>query len=324
MLRPQRADLSTDRCGASVRISTLFSGLCIAVAAIPIALGLICLANPHRPLFYLIDIFSVPILSGAVLLAGLFLMIRQPRAAMVSGFGAALLLAAVVPQAWPSHAPADDKAEPVRLIWSNRFMRNTEPEKLLDWVAEKDPDIVVLAEVTPGKRETVIGGLRKTLPHIVERYDMIIASRWPLSRMRAPDDRFALVSVSVKTPAGPIRLAATHLTRPWPFQPPDYQPRHFDKLDRNLGNTQERLVLVGDFNTTPSAALISNFAKDQSLKPAPGLLGTWPSSLPAFARVSIDNVLATPDLNLSNRQTGPGLGSDHNPVYVEIRPARAK
>jgi endonuclease/exonuclease/phosphatase (EEP) superfamily protein YafD len=37
--------------------------------------------------------------------------------------------------------------------------------------------------------------------------------------------------------------------------------------------------------------------------------------------VTIDNVLATSDVNLSHREVGPDDGSDHRPVYVEIRSA---
>lgn len=283
-------------------------------------LGFVCLGNPHRPLFYLIDIFTVPILTGAVIATGLLLLIRKWAAASVGTLGAALLVISVSPQGQSERSPINAAVPPVRLIWSNRFMRNPEPEKILTWVGEKNPDIVVLAEVTPARRNAVITGLKKTLPHIVERYDMVIASRWPLSRMRAPDDRFALVSVTVAAPSGRFRLAATHLTRPWPFQPASHQANHFDKLSRNLPRTAEKLVVVGDFNTTPGAGLMHDFATARTLHPAPGLSGTWPSSLPAPLRISIDNVLATPDLHLSHRAVGPAGGSDHNPVYIEIRP----
>ena len=82
------------------------------------------------------------------------------------------------------------------------------------------------------------------------------------------------------------------------------------------------MVLVGDFNSSPYAAHLRDFAERREMSMAYGLPGTWYSVLPAIGRVTIDNVLVSRDLHLSNRQVGPNTGSDHSPVYVEIRPAK--
>jgi endonuclease/exonuclease/phosphatase (EEP) superfamily protein YafD len=81
-------------------------------------------------------------------------------------------------------------------------------------------------------------------------------------------------------------------------------------------------VLTGDFNTTPSAAQLRDFAKDLDLHAAPAVTGTWRADLPGLMRVTIDNILASQDLNLSHREVGPDNGSDHRPVYVEISPTK--
>ncbi len=301
---------------------TFFSAVCTALGALAVALGFICVANPHRPLFYLIDIFTLPILSVTAVLTALFMLVRQPRAAALGTLATVLLIIAMAPQVFPKQAPADANAKPVKLLWANMFVRNATQEKLLPWVAAKNPDIVALVEVAPAQRKDMIDKLKIDYPYMAVRYDMIVASRYPIANAKPRPAGFALVTLTVKTPQGPLNLAVTHLTRPWPFTQPKDQPRQFARLaDALMPLPDGRMVLVGDFNTTPSAALLHDFTGKLDLHTVPALNGTWESALPSIGRVTIDNVLATRDLNLSRRETGPANGSDHSPVYVEIRTA---
>ncbi len=303
----------------------LFSALCTAVALAFVAAGFVCVANGHRHVFYLIDIFTLPILSGAVVLTLVLALIRQVRAAILAVVAVVLLSIAMAPQVFPRQESPDPAARPIRMIWANLYVRNPEPQKLLPWIAEKKPDIIALVEVNHDARADLIDRLKVGYPYMVVRYDMVIASRWPLSHADPRPAGFALVTVSVKTPQGPLNLAVTHLTRPWPFTEPGDQPRQFARLKDSLAPLPpSRFVLTGDFNTTPSAAQLHDFAKGLDLHAAPALTGTWRADLPAPMRVNIDNILASADLNLSKREVGPDDGSDHRPVYVEIRPVRGR
>ena len=58
------------------------------------------------------------------------------------------------------------------------------------------------------------------------------------------------------------------------------------------------------------------------LLPAPGFPGTWPSALPAFAGIAIDQVYRSPDLALLSRRIGEPTGSDHYPVVTEFTRAK--
>ncbi len=303
---------------------TVFSALCTAIALAFVAAGFVCIANGHRPLFYLIDIFTLPILSIAVVVTAGFALIRQVRAAVLGLVAVALLSIAMAPQVFPQQKAPAPEAQPIKMVWANLFVRNREPQRILPWIAEKKPDIVALVEVNQDARADLIDKLKIIYPYMIVRYDMVVASRWPLSHARPRPAGFALVTVTVKTPQGPLNLAVTHLTRPWPFTAPPEQPQHFERLKDALAPLPpSRFVLAGDFNTTPSAALMRDFAKGMGLHAAPALTGTWEGQLPSLMRVTIDNILASSDVNLSRREIGPDDGSDHRPVYVEIRTAKA-
>ncbi|WP_443750510.1 endonuclease/exonuclease/phosphatase family protein [Asticcacaulis solisilvae] len=304
-------------------VKGVFSALCTAIALALVASGFVCVANGHRHVFYLIDIFTLPILSVAVIAILAFAAIRQVRAAALGAVAVLLLGIAMAPQVFPHQAAPDPGAQPIRMVWANLYVLNPEPQKILPWIETKKPDIVAFVEINRDARADLIDKLKVTYPYMVVHYDMLIASRWPLAHAQPRPAGFALVTLTVKTPQGPLNLAVTHLTRPWPFTEPGDQPRQFARLEDSLKPLPpSRFVLAGDFNTTPSAAQLRDFAKSLDIHAAPALTGTWRADLPGLMRVTIDNILASSDLNLSKREVGPDDGSDHRPVYVEIRPVK--
>jgi endonuclease/exonuclease/phosphatase (EEP) superfamily protein YafD len=277
------------------------------------------------PLAYLIDIFTLPILAGAILLTALLLVIRQPRAVILSLFGVALLVLAMVPQVFPSQSPADPAATPIKVMFGNLFMRNPDPQRVLTWLDAKKPDIAAFVEVSAREQQDFYNELSYRYPYIEANADMIIASRYPVSDIGWRKKGLGLISLTVTTPQGPLHFALAHLTRPWPFTHEETQANQFDRLTSALQPMPpSRVIIVGDFNTTPSAALLSEFNQSLDLHAASALIGTWKSDLPGVMRVNIDNMLASSDLNISNREIGPLNGSDHFPIYAEFRPVKTQ
>jgi endonuclease/exonuclease/phosphatase (EEP) superfamily protein YafD len=300
-----------------------FSGVCITLGLCMAVLGVMGVANMRLPLPYLIDIFTLPILAVAALLSMLFLAARQPRAAMLGLLGTVLLGVAMIPQVFPSQGPADTQARPVKVIFGNLFMRNPRPQRVLEWVDAKKPDIAAFVEVSAGEQHEFYSELGRRYPYIEANADMVVASRWPVSDLTWRRNNLGLITLNVATPQGKLHFVLAHLTRPWPFTRDEDQASQFERLIKALEPVPpSRVVIVGDFNTTPSAALLNEFNQSLDLHAAPALIGTWNSSLPGLLRVNIDNMLASSDLNISRREVGPFNGSDHRPVYAEFRPVR--
>lgn len=308
-----------------MRISKFISAVCVALALPILAAGIICLVNPGEGLLYLVDIFTQPVLMVSILLTVAILLLRRYAIAGIGSVGIALMLVSLVPQSLPDQAPVDTDAKPITLMWSNMFVQNPVPQKILPWIAKKQPDIVVLVEVTRPQRDPLAAVLKDSYPHVVLWNDMVVASKYPISKPRARVRGFAAYHMTVKTPHGPVNLVAAHLTRPWPYTPEGVQPYQFDHLYEGLKPFPETgMILVGDFNSSPYAAHIRDFAKRRNMSMTYGLSGTWPSVLPSIGRGSIDNILVSRDLHLSRRDVGPYVGSDHSPVYVEILPAKSE
>jgi hypothetical protein len=87
------------------------------------------------------------------------------------------------------------------------------------------------------------------------------------------------------------------------------------------------VILVGDINASPSgwrSRLCEREGGLRRTKPLLDLSGTYPSSLPWPLRVSIDDAVVSPDIKLVSWRAGAGedassLGSDHLPIYLELR-----
>ncbi len=308
-----------------MRIKGFVSGVCMTLGMCTAVLGVVSIANMRLPLPYLVDIFTLPILAAAALLSLLFLVARQPRAAMLSLLGTVLLAVAMMPQVFPSQGPADPQTRPLKVVFGNLFMRNSRPQRVLEWVDAKTPDVAAFVEVSASEQPDFYNELGKRYPYIEANADMVVASRYPVSDLTWRKNHLGLITLDVATPQGPVHFVLAHLSRPWPFTHDEAQSDQFERLIRALQPVPpSRVIIVGDFNTTPSAALMHEFNQSLDLHAAPALIGTWNSDLPGMLRITIDNMLASSDLNISKREVGPFNGSDHRPVYAEFRAVKAE
>lgn len=297
--------------------------VCGALSLALAGLAIVCLINPHRAQLYLADIFTLPALTATFGLAIVLWAARLPIARWAATAAAALFVMAIWPQAFPKQAAADPTQKPVRVVFGNMLIRNDHPEKIVPWLDKENPDVIAMVEVNPRAREAMMATLQSTRPYVVTRYDMVVASRWPIADVRRGGVGFALINLTIKAPGGDFDLAVAHLTRPWPYSSPADQPRQFARLSNAVKPVSgKRFVLVGDFNTPPCASGLRDFMRPLALHAAPAFFGTWPSPAPGLLRINIDNAMASPDLIFRRRQTGPFDGSDHRPIVVDVYPAK--
>jgi endonuclease/exonuclease/phosphatase (EEP) superfamily protein YafD len=199
-------------------------------------------------------------------------------------------------------------------------------------LGEADADILVLVELgqAPASR---LDQLLPDYPHRVligqaragDHARSIIASRYPiLQRLPERPDGLSAVGATVQTPIGPINVFGVHLTRPWPYQ---YQWGQISQVmalaERMKAAPDHAVIAAGDFNSVSSARIGKQIQSDLGLIPAPGGPGTWPSEIPAFAGITIDQVYRSPDLALITRRLGEPTGSDHRPVITEFTRAQS-
>ncbi|NEX92457.1 endonuclease/exonuclease/phosphatase family protein [Caulobacter sp. 17J65-9] len=293
-----------------------------------IAASGVWLSDMH-PGFALSKQFAGPAFVLAIVGAVLAKVMGRARSLMAFLAAAALLLAPLGRQWLPSAPAAEAGAKPVRVYFANLWVKNDQLDDAARSIADAQPDIVALVEAAePQLRQSrrifedypyVIGGGR--------RGDMsgnVIASRWPVERMRGRNqDGLSVVEAMVHAPGRQFRLVVVHLTRPWPFTDDQAQRAQLEQLVNRIRSDglPERTVVVGDFNSTLSGDLLQQFQEDAGLTAAPARVGTWPAMLPGVLRLGIDNVFVSEDLTVVNRAVGEANGSDHRPLVFEVAPA---
>ena len=299
---------------------TAWSGLCIGASAVALAGGLVCLKTFHHPLLYLLDIFTLPFLSVTLGLTLAFFLIREKTAWRLGAVACGVWLLALAPQAFAPQRPADETVPAVRLMFANLYIYNKAPERLFDWVGQEKPDIIATVENLTDPDDAP--RLNGRYPYHYKYRDTVVYSRYPILSSHHGETEYSFDMLDIRTPQGLMHLAVVHLCQP-KLQSHDCQTSQMARLKADISADQRpNTVMVGDFNSSLSAYLLQDFAHDMDFKPAAAPIGTWPSVLPGFLRIAIDNAFAGQNFSLSRRKVGPDNGSDHRPIVVDVRRAR--
>jgi len=309
---------------ANVTASALLLGLAAFGAAALSGIG-------HRWVDILAQ-FTSPALLAAVGVTVVCLLFRLWPASIVGGLACVVLTLSVWPQWTPTKGVPVPDQPIVRVYSANLYVFNTDVAAMRRSIAAADADILVLVELgqAPASR---LDQLLPDYPHRVligqaragDHARSIIASRYPiLQRLPERPDGLSTVGATVQTPIGLINVFGVHLTRPWPYQ---YQWGQISQVmalaERMKAAPDHPVIAAGDFNSVSSARIGKQIQSDLGLIPAPGWPGTWPSQIPAFAGITIDQVYRSPDLSLITRRLGEPTGSDHRPVITEFTRARS-
>jgi endonuclease/exonuclease/phosphatase (EEP) superfamily protein YafD len=270
--------------------------------------------------------FVAPALVVAVAVLAVAAAIRCRGLLLAAVAVAALVLFAGSAQ-WAPPRGAGGRDSPAVTVYSANLHRdNTDIEAIARSIAEADADLVVLIEVGPAPAAN-LDRILASYPHRVVRPSLqrdgpmvrtVIAGRRPLEDLGVRIRALSVVGARAETALGPVTVAGVHLTRPWPWQIQWEQIRQAEGLTDWARTTPGPLIAAGDFNSVSSARIGRQIRADSDLVPAPGWPGTWPSALPAFAGITIDQVYRSPELALVERRLGRETGSDHRPVITRF------
>ena len=255
-----------------------------------------------------------------------FLLRRRRRAAVAIAVFAFVnlceLLPAYVPRARPSATGRTWRAS-----LSNVNTDNRGHGQLMQLIRDQEPDLIVLEEIN----EAWVGQLRG------------LGADYPFSRWHPREDNFGIALLS-RSPldsveirhigqAGvpsvvarltlngrPVTLIGTH---PLPPSGPVYASLRDEQL-RALGAfirpAREEVIVMGDLNATSWSPVFRRLVRTARLRDSRdgfGIQPTWPCGLPVM-HIPIDHCLVSEGIIVHNRWTGPDVGSDHFPVFVDF------
>jgi len=254
--------------------------------------------------------------------------------------GACLIVnaAEIVPWYFGADAPRrNDDSPRLTLLCANVWNVNDDHDRFLSLIEERDPDIVVVLEVTTAWTEA-LEAITAEYPHyLMERHEhpfgIALYSRLPLEEARIVRYGSADVpSIVAKVDVGgeTVTILATHPLpprRPWAWRMRNEQLAAIAVARDEFG---DRLIVAGDFNASPFSPCMKHFVASMHTPAARlgyasrgyGIKPTWPT----FNRVfftPLDHILVTDTLAVTDFRTGPHIGSDHLPLQATMGLARA-
>jgi endonuclease/exonuclease/phosphatase (EEP) superfamily protein YafD len=216
----------------------------------------------------------------------------------------------------------------LRVVTVNVWFLNEDPARLLAWLEESPADVVVVQEVNSRWAQAFAQATREyPYRRIVARddpYGLALLSRWPFERIDTFDfahDGVPSLRADLRVEGRDVHVIGVHTH--WPLLPGLHRARDASLADaaRMAAAWPDSTVLLGDLNVSPYAPSFRRLLETSRLRDAfadqawhpTWQVPVWPLSLP------IDHVLVPRTACVTAARVGRSIGSDHRPVFVELR-----
>ncbi len=248
--------------------------------------------------------------------------------AVALALGADVLWSGLVSGQAEARAVFDEEPPMARVMFANVLRVNPSLADLMDWLEEKDPDVLVLTEVGAAHVEQISDAMRDYDYRMLEprhhAFGMTIYSRIPIV-----ERSFETLTTDTLSEGGPITLivwletgqgvlvvAGVHPFPPSRSVSMDERDGQLNAAVDLLWQIDDPMVVVGDYNATPWSPVLRRFAESLELHGF-NISATWPVWF-GFAGIPIDHALVSEELLIGNLEVGPNIGSDHRPVVVDV------
>lgn len=194
------------------------------------------------------------------------------------------------------------------------------------WLGDREADLVFVSDVP-----------EEWLLQVEDRSDYVVQNSLPIDRRFSvavlAKENVTVELLRIGTTREPVvRVETTLDTQPvvvYALQPRFPGSDDGSKLNREVMEAirdrvtaeSAAVVVVGDLSLTPWSSTYRSFLGDTGLVSSAngfGYQATWPAdALPGLA-IPVDHAFHSATLTTTDRDTGPGFGSSHRPLFVEL------
>lgn len=297
-----------------------------------IALLLVIMASMLSSLHYFAELlshFQFQYFWIAILLFVLFALLRRKKACVITLISLLLAASQVIPLYfdWAEpHAKTVSKRA-IKMMLSNVYSGNREHNKLIEFIKDEQPDILVLQEVNKRwvDKLTVLFELypyRLIEPRsdnfgiaVFSKIDTVKQELIYLGGVKIPSVE-STFSVNDKV----FSFITTHPVPPISQDYYQFRNTQLATVAKRISKIDTAKVLIGDLNITTWSSDYQLLELDTGLRNARhgfGVLPTWPVNLSTLM-IPIDHILVSQEFAVKNLFTGPDVGSDHLPLVVVV------
>ncbi len=220
------------------------------------------------------------------------------------------------------------KTRNIKLLLMNVNSQNKDYKKTIEYIESIQPDILALEEINTAWIEALSGVLSKYpyYQHIPrsDNFGIGLYSKLPPEKINVKHYSSVTVPSIVANfnMAGiPFTLLLTHPVPPSSNRYYQWRNEQLKNIVKERGEFEENLIVLGDLNSTSWSYYFQDFLQGLNLRDSRkgfGLQNTWPSHL-FILSIAIDHCLISNRFSVLERKIGPDIGSDHYPLYVELR-----
>lgn len=278
-------------------------------------------------IFELTSHFKVQLAILLVATTAIWLVRKRWWVAGVCGAFGLINVASVVPQFIPNGAAPLNIGPTVKLVGVNVHTPNREVNRMLRFLNETKPDLLLLMEVNQRWMED-LEGLRSDYPYQVSRprddnFGIALFSRLALTNatiLYLGEAGVPSVATDVLTGDTTFHLLGTHPLPPGSSEYARLRNEQLVRISEYVHRQSVPVVVLGDLNATPWSPHFESLLKNGGLQNSAkghGVLGSWPAGLPLM-RIPLDHCLISPSIQIKSRSLGPAVGGDHLPIVVEL------
>lgn len=315
-----------------------------------LAIGGVTLTRLNADSFYYGDLvtFFLPALAGLCAAVALVALVAGHRLSAV--FALALAFVNGLPLVLPvERGAASAGGRELRVATSNVLGGRSDYGDLIAWSTQSGIDILGQQEVS-GYQLRRFGALRAHFPstppaELLGRHPEVMAwSDWKI--LKAEHVKNVTLQPIVGWGGTPLRLELAppdslgptrqpvlvvyilHPTTPRSFDQWESRNAYLDAVARAIATEAPGtpIIAMGDFNTPTWSPFFQSFLKKSGLIDAAGT--GWPATtrfsrralVKRFAFGSpVDHILVSPNIEVRHFGIGPDIGSDHFPVFADLR-----
>ncbi len=308
----------------------------ILVVVPAVALAIVTLAAFFGRWVWWLDVLANfrPQFVVALAVLGLIVAMSRWRKTGYAILGVALLnLVVVLPLYIGSPADARVDSDNIRVMTFNLLSTNQEYSEVIDYIRTVDPDLVLLHEASR-PWEVAIESAELDYEVVRARSDDLIFGTLVLVRgqqITAVSHGFAAAAARAValeyTPHGwdtQLSVLGTHPLAPTDQERADLRDAQLGFAGEWAGDQSGAFIVVGDFNATPWSWPFRRLMGSADLENSQRGFGLQPSYMTTtnlLLRIPIDHLLHSSALEVTGRQLGPPLGSDHFPLVVDLQVA---
>lgn len=220
-------------------------------------------------------------------------------------------------------ATASIAAKGLHVMSVNVQIGNPSPERFLQLLADVQPEVVFVQEVSPEWAEVLYKLPAYPYKKIFQRRDsfgIALLSKHPFVDATVQQEGeygIPAILATLTWHGTKVDVRAVH-------PHPPISTRTYVARNSMLANHATALVssgrpaiMAGDFNATPWSAGVS-VVQDSGLVRATSLAPTWPAHAVVPAVIPIDHITVSKHWGVLSNGRGPNIGSDHFPVMATV------